>query len=65
MERYECSMCGTEYDNRDALTNHLVQMHPTQKINDFECSVCGAKFQTIDQLVGHAGSVHPVVAAKQ
>jgi hypothetical protein len=58
-------MCGTEYDNRDALTNHLVQMHPTQKINDFECSVCGAKFQTIDQLVGHAGSVHPVVAAKQ
>lgn len=61
MERYECSVCSAEFDNRDALTNHLVVTHPAQKINDFECSVCGAKFQTIDELVGHAASTHPVV----
>ena len=63
MEIYECSMCGVKFGNRDELTNHLRDVHPTKKLNDFECSTCGAKFGTVDELVGHVASVHPVPAA--
>ena len=66
MDSYECSMCGAKFGDRDALTNHLIQVHPTQdkpKLSDFECTKCGAKFGTVDELVGHVSSAHPVVAA--
>jgi DNA-directed RNA polymerase subunit RPC12/RpoP len=61
MENYECSMCGAQFGDRDALVNHLTQVHPTQKMNDFECTKCGAKFGSIEELVGHVASVHPMV----
>lgn len=62
MDNYECSMCGAQYDNRDALVNHLKEVHPTQRVDEFECSKCGAKFGSMNELAGHVTGSHPVQA---
>jgi len=60
MDRYQCSVCGAEFDNRDVLVGHLREAHPSQQISNFECTACGARFGSVNELVDHVRGAHPV-----
>lgn len=66
-DRYQCGLCGAEFDNKGTLTGHMAESHPaSQAANDFECTTCGARFGSANELVEHVKYSHtvPIVVNK-
>lgn len=59
-EKYQCGLCGAEFDSKGALTGHMMESHQQgpQGVSDFECPTCGAKFGSANELVEHVKYAH-------
>ena len=51
-ETLKCPGCGAEFNSKEELTDHVVQVH------DFTCQICGAKMSSKEELIAHNKEKH-------